>query len=417
MMRSMFSAISGLRAHQTMMDVVGDNIANVNTAGFKSSRVVFENTLTQLMRGGSQPGTRDAGNLSQPGGGINPMQIGLGVRVASIDMTDTQGALQSTGRPTDVAISGAGFLAVRQGQDTLYTRAGSLSFDARGNLTDPTGMIVQGWPADRTTGDVNTNRPITDITLPLTAPDSPQPTSTVYMGGNLAANATTGASSTGETTITAFDRNGTKHSLTVSTTKTGPNAWTATVSDGGTALGTSPLTFDVSGKLTSAGTFTVPWTGNAAGKLTVDLGQAGTSGGLTQYGSPSTAIATEQDGAASASLRSFAIGDDGSVTGTFSNGSSKVLAKVALATFSNPSGLQKSGDSHFRATGASGNVLMQAAGTGSAGTFAAGSLEMSNVDLGQEFTNLIIAQRGFQANSKIISASDELLTDLVNLKR
>ncbi len=417
MMRSMFSAISGLRAHQTMMDVVGDNIANVNTVGFKSSRVVFENTLTQLMRGGSQPGTRDAGNLSQPGGGINPMQIGLGVRVASIDMTDTQGALQSTGRPTDVAISGAGFLAVRQGTDTLYTRAGSLGFDARGNLTDPTGMIVQGWQADSSTGAVNTNSPVSDITLPLSAPDSPQPTNTVYMGGNLSANDAAGAASTGDTSITAFDRNGTQHSLTVSTTKTAANTWTATVSDGGTTLGSSSLTFDATGKLTSASSFTVPWTGNAAGKLTVNLAEAGTSGGITQYGSPSTAIATEQDGAASASLRSFAIGDDGTVTGTFSNGSSKVLAKVALATFSNPGGLQKSGDSHFRATAASGGPLVQAAGTGSAGTFVAGSLEMSNVDLGQEFTNLIIAQRGFQANSKIISASDELLTDLVNLKR
>jgi flagellar hook protein FlgE len=237
------------------------------------------------------------------------------------------------------------------------------------------------------------------------------------MGGNLAANAANGASSAVETSITAFDRNGTKHSLTVTSTKTAANTWTATVSDGGTALGSSSMTFDANGRLTSASSFTVPWTGNAAGRLTVDLAQAGTSGGVTQYGSPSTAIATEQDGAASASLRSFAIGDDGTVTGTFSNGSSKVLAKVALATFSNPGGLQKSGDSHFRPTGASGNVLMQAPGTGSAGTFAAGSLEMSNVDLGQEFTNLIIAQRGFQANSKIISASDELLTDLVNLKR
>jgi flagellar hook protein FlgE len=417
MMRSMFAGVSGLRAHQMMMDVVGDNIANVNTVGFKASRVVFENTLSQLLRGGSQPGTRDANNLSQPGGGINPEQIGLGVRVASVDMTDTQGALQSTGRNTDVAISGAGYLAVRNGQDTLYTRAGSLSFDARGNLTDPTGMIVQGWPANGNTGAINTSGPVTDITLPLSAPDSPQATSTVYMGGNLSAGAVVGAGSTVPTSITAFDQNGTQHSLTVNATKTGANTWTATVNDGGTTLGSSTLTFDASGQLTSSSSFTVPWSGNAGGSLKIDLAQAGTSGGITQYGGASTAIATEQDGAAAASLRSFAIGDDGTVTGTFSNGSSKVLAKIALATFSNPAGLQKAGDSHFRATGASGNVLMQAAGTGTAGTFAAGSLEMSNVDLGQEFTNLIIAQRGFQANSKIISSSDELLQDLVNLKR
>jgi flagellar hook protein FlgE len=417
MMRSMFAGVSGLRAHQMMMDVVGDNIANVNTAGFKSSRVVFENTLSQMLRGGSQPGTRDSAGLSQPGGGINPMQVGLGVRVASIDMSDTQGALQTTGRSSDVAISGAGYLAVRNGGDTLYTRAGSLAFDARGNLTDPTGMIVQGWKATGTPPVVNTNSAIGDITIPLNAPDNPAATSTVYMGGNLSAGAVTGAGSDVVTTITAYDQNGTQRSLQVTSRKTGPNTWTATVSDGGTTLGSNAMTFNAAGQLTSGTSFNVPWNGNAAGSLRIDLASAANAGGVTQFGGASTAIATEQDGSASAALRSFAIGDDGTISGTFSNGSSKVLGKLALATFPNPAGLQKAGDSHFRSTGASGNVLMQAPGTGSAGTLAAGSLEMSNVDLGQEFTNLIIAQRGFQANSKIITSSDELLSDLVNLKR
>jgi flagellar hook protein FlgE len=417
MMRSMFAGVSGLRAHQMMMDVVGDNIANVNTAGFKASRVVFENTLSQLLRGGSQPGARDGGNLSQPGGGINPMQVGLGVRVASIDTSDTQGALQTTGRSSDIAISGAGYLAVRNGQDTLYTRAGSLSFDARGNLTDPTGMIVQGWKATGTPPTANTNGPVTDITIPLDAPDNPASTNTVFMGGNLSSAAAVGAASDVVTTITAYDQNGTQHNLQVTARKTAANTWTSTVTDGTTTLGGGTLTFNAAGQLTSGGSFTVPWSGNAAGNLKIDLASAGTSGGVTQFGGASTAIATEQDGSASAALRSFAIGDDGTVTGTFSNGKSKVLAKLALATFPNPMGLQKAGDSHFRATAASGNVLMQAPGTGSAGTLAAGSLEMSNVDLGQEFTNLIIAQRGFQANSKIITSSDELLQDLVNLKR
>src|SRR3954447_13240562 len=283
MMRSMFAGVSGLRAHQQMMDVVGDNIANVNTAGFKASRVVFEDTLSQLIRGGSQPGSRDSAGLSQPGGGINPMQIGLGVRVASVDMSDTQGALQTTGRSSDVAISGAGYLAVRSGQDMLYTRAGSLSFDARGNLTDPTGMIVQGWKASGSPPSISTSSAIGDITLPLSAPDSPQATSTVYMGGNLSAGAAAGAGSAVPTSITAFDRNGTQHSLTVVATKTTANTWTATVNDGGTALGSSTLTFDASGQLTSASSFTVPWPGNAGGRLKIDLAQAGTSGGITQY--------------------------------------------------------------------------------------------------------------------------------------
>jgi flagellar hook protein FlgE len=237
------------------------------------------------------------------------------------------------------------------------------------------------------------------------------------MGGNLSAEATTAASSDVITTITAFDENGTQHSLKVTSHKTSANAWTATVADGANTLGSSNLTFNAAGQLTSGSSFTVPWSGNASGNLKIDLSSAGNSGGVTQYGGASTAIATEQDGAASATIRSFAIADDGTVTGTFSNGKSKVLAQIAVGTFPNPGGLQKAGDSHFRATGASGNVVLQAPGTGTAGTLAAGSLEMSNVDLGQEFTNLIIAQRGFQANSKIITSSDELLQDLVNLKR
>jgi flagellar hook protein FlgE len=418
MMRSMFAGVSGLRAHQQMMDVVGDNIANVNTAGFKASSVVFEDTLSQMMRGGSSPGERDGSGLSEPGGGINPMQIGLGVRVASVQMTDTQGAMETTGRSSDVAISGSGYLAVRSGQDQLYTRAGSLSFDARGNLVDPSGMVVQGWKATGNPATVNSNGPVSDITIPLDAPDNPIATNTVYLGGNLSSGATAGSSSDTTTTINAFDQNGSQHALKLTMEKTGADTWKATVADGATTLGSSTMSFNAAGALTSGTTFTVPWSGNASGSLKLDLSSsAGTSGGITQYGGASTAIATEQDGSASSSLQSFAIGDDGTVTGTFSNGSSKVLAQIALATFPNPGGLQKAGDSHFRATGASGNVLMQAPGTGTAGTLAAGSLEMSNVDLGQEFTNLIIAQRGFQANSKIISTSDEMLQTLVNLKQ
>jgi flagellar hook protein FlgE len=418
MMRSMFAGVSGLRAHQTMMDVVGDNLANVNTVGFKASSVVFADTLSQTIRGGSPPGTRDPNNLSQPQGGIDPMQIGLGVRVAAVETNQTQGNFESTGKATDVAINGNGYLAVRSGANVLYTRNGSLSFDERGNLTDPTGMIVQGWMATGTPPTFNTTGPTTDLTLPLDALNAPTPTSKVYVGGNLSADVASGAASNTSTSITAYDNQGTAHTLSVAFSKTGANTWSATVSDNGTTLGSSTLTFGATGQLTSGSTFTVPWSGSASGNLTLDLSStAGTSGGITQFGGASTPLAVEQDGAAASGLRSFAIGDDGTVTGVFSNGQSRVLAKLALATFSNPGGLEKEGDSHFRATAASGNALMQAAGTGSAGTFAAGNLEMSNVDLGQEFTNLIIAQRGFQANSKIISASDQMLQDLVNLKQ
>jgi flagellar hook protein FlgE len=414
MMRSMFAGVSGLQAHQLMMDVVSDNIANINTPGFKSSRVVFEDTLSQLMSGASAP--------SSALGGSNPKQVGLGVRVGAIHMTDTQGALQTTGVPTDLAISGNGAFAVRAGAETMYTRAGSFSFDAAGNLTDPTGAIVQGWLADPTTHTINTNGTVGDVRIPLDAPIAAQATSNVGLGGNLSASTAIGDTAASPTQ-TIYDNLGNAHTISVAFTKTAANTWTASVSDeNGNSLGSpATLVFDsATGKLTSPTTppqFTLAPTGVASSTFTLDFGSAGTSGGLTQYGGDTTAVATEQDGSAGASLRSYSIADDGTVTGVFSNGKSEVLAQVAIATFPNISGLQKAGQGHYTTTAASGNPLMNVPGSGTAGTVVAGSLEMSNVDLSTEFTNLIIAQRGFQANSKTISTSDEMLQSLVNLKQ
>jgi flagellar hook protein FlgE len=413
MMRSMFAGVSGLQAHQLMMDVVSDNIANINTPGFKSSRVVFEDTLSQLMSGASAP--------SDALGGANPKQIGLGVRVGAGHQTDTQGALQTTGVPTDLAISGNGAFAVRAGAETMYTRAGSFSFDAAGNLTDPTGAIVQGWLADPATHTINANGTAADVRIPLDAPIAAQATSSVGLGGNLSASTAIGDTAASPTQ-TVYDNLGNAHTISVAFTKTAANTWAAAVSDeNGNSLGSpTTLTFDsATGKLTSPTTppqFTLSPTGVAASTFTLDFGSAGTSGGLTQYGGDTTAVATEQDGSAGASLRSYSIADDGTVTGVFSNGKSEVLAQIAIATFPNISGLMKAGQGHYTVTAASGNPLMNVPGSGSAGTVVAGSLEMSNVDLSTEFTNLIIAQRGFQANSKVISTSDEMLQSLVNLK-
>ena len=404
MMRSMFAGVSGLQAHQLMMDVVGDNIANINTAGFKSSRVVFEDTLSQLMSGASAP--------SAALGGTNAKQIGLGVRVGAIDQTDTQGALQTTGRPTDLAISGNGAFAVRSGAETLYTRAGSFSFDASGNLTDPTGAIVQGWLADPATHTISTGGAIGDVKIPLDAPIAAVATSSVGLGGNLSAGAQVGDPPV-TTTMTIFDNLGTSHDITISMTKTAANTWSASVADeNGNSLGpATTMNFDPStGKLTSTSpspaSYTLSPTGVTPSTFVLNFNSAGTSGGVTQYGGDSTAVATEQDGSAGASLRSYSISDDGTVTGVFSNGKSQVLAQVAIATFPNQAGLMKAGQGHFRTSAASGNPLLNAPGTGTAGTVVAGSLEMSNVDLASEFTNMIIAQRGFQANSKVISTSD-----------
>ena len=415
MMRSMFAGVSGLRAHQTMMDVVGNNIANVNTVGFKASGIVFEDTLSQLLRGA-------AGGNGQAEAGVNPEQVGLGVKVGGIDTILSQGASQLTGRATDVAIQGDGFFVLRNGEENLYSRAGSFTFDDNGFLTAPSGAIVQGWLADAS-GKVVTNAPISDIKLPVGQVINPVSTTKVTLGGNLSA-AALSTDSPVSTAIEVVDSLGTKQRVTFDFAKTGDNAWTMTAKDPSGAVMGSPvaLTFDpTTGALTSpttppSFTFTPPG-GAAALTFSADFGTAGAPNSLTQFGGSSTAAALNQDGTGTGYLRSFAISDDGSVSGVFSNGRSQVLGKLALAAFNNPGGLIKAGGSLFRASSASGNPLDGTPGSAGRGSLAAGTLEMSNVDLAQEFTNLIIAQRGFQANSRIITASDEMLQDLVNLKR
>ena len=412
MLRSMFSGVSGLRSHQTMMDVVGNNIANVNTAGYKSSRVTFQDTLSQLQRGGNSGGPDT--------GGVNPQQVGLGVRVGAIDAVNTQGAIQTTGRSTDVAIQGEGYFVVRSGTEQLYTRAGAFGFDEGGRLTDPTGYLVQGYLTGPD-GRVDVNGPLQDVVLPLGQAIPPTPTSTVTAGGNLSAAATNAV----VTPIEVFDGVGSPHTLTITytpgaTAGDGSRTWNVSVSEKDVAgvLGTGTVRFGSNG-VRDAGTppITFRRPGNGGGTVTLDLGTPGSPQALTQFGGATSASALGQDGAATGYLRSFSISDDGTVSGVFSNGASKPLAQLALATFSNPGGLMKEGDNHLRADNNSGLAQIGTPNTVGKGKLAAGALEMSNVDLAQEFTNLIVAQRGFQANSRIITASDELLQDLVNLKR
>jgi flagellar hook protein FlgE len=282
----MFSGVSGMRANQMLMDVVGDNIANVNTSGYKASRVVFQDTLSQLLRDGSTGSGLTAGST-------NPAQVGLGVHVTAIDAIQTQGAIQNTGRATDVALQGAGAFVLISGNEQVYSRAGSFALDATNRLVDPSGALLQGWPADSTGAIPSTAAgAITTLSVPATDPND-----------------------------------------------------------------------------------------------------------------------------ATGLLRSFAIGNDGKLNAVYSNGSSLCVGQIAVATFSNPAGLIARGDGHFAYGPASGSPVFVEAGQGGSGALAAGALEMSNVDLALEFTNMMIAQRAFQANSKIISSSDDMLQELVNLKR
>jgi flagellar hook protein FlgE len=421
MLRSMFSAISGLRAHQTKLDVAGNNIANVNTVGFKGSQTVFEDTLSQVLRNGSSPNGEVAGT--------NPAQVGLGVKVAGITTNFGQGSTQNTGRASDFMISGDGFFITEQANQQLYTRAGSFDLDGVGNLVTPDGATLQGWMAGPN-GEIDVNKPLTSLKITQGQVLAPVATSGAAVGGNLSAE-TTATDSPVTSQVTMYDSLGNAHQISVTLAKNPdpatPNNWTMTLTEGTTTLLSQSLTFSGSGtttgQLIDPPTKKVTFTPGAdpvptpyaswEGTVTIDLGA------LTQFGGKSTAAAKEtpDSGSALGTLQSYSLSNDGTIVGLYSNGLRQAIGQLALATFTNPGGLEKAGNSSFRAGDNSGNPLVGAAGTGGRGSLSAGALEMSNVDLAEEFTGLIVAQRGFQANSRVITTSDEILQDLVQLKR
>jgi flagellar hook protein FlgE len=411
----MFSAISGLRAHQTKMDVTGNNIANVNTVGFKGSQTVFQDTLSQVIRAGGAP--------AADRGGTNPAQVGLGVKVAAITTNWTQGATQSTGRSTDFMIEGDGFFVTRgTGSEQLFTRAGSFDFDGAGKLVTPDGSILQGWMA-LPDGTVNPNGPIGDLSVPYGQLVNPSPSTSGVIEGNLPSEAAIDVPL--QTGITMFDSQGVAQKVFYNLTRTAPNTWTVEVrhENNDVLLSVPGVTFDDDGNLLSPATGVLP-TFNP----NVDILPAGqypswdedveiNISGLTQYGGSNTLGAPEQNGYALGSLQSFQLGADGTIMGVYSNELRQPIGRLALASFNNPGGLEKAGNSSFRVGVNSGVAQVGTAGVGGRGALMSGALEMSNVDLAEEFTGLIVAQRGFQANSRVITSSDEILQDLVNLKR
>jgi flagellar hook protein FlgE len=417
----MFSAISGLRGHQIMMDVIGNNIANVNTVGFKSGRVNFQDIMSQTLHGA----TASQGGL----GSINPAQIGLGMSVAGIDVLQTQGNLQATGKTTDMALQGDGFFVESDGTNTYYTRDGAFDIALDGSLGNPaSGMKVQGWQADAT-GNVDITQAIGNIVIPIGQRTTAQATTTVNLSGNLDAGAANGDSV--PTTMTVFDSLGIAHSVKVTFTKTAANTWdwavTKDAADTGiaiaqTAYSAGPpvvpavnngtLTFSTSGiETASTGSlsFTFP-DGATATTPAIDFGPMSQFSGTSQ---PSG----RTDGFTSGTLTTFAVGSTGEISGVYSNGSTQVLGQIALAGFLNSAGLLRSGANNFSSTSASGAANIGRAGSGGRGTVTTGVLEMSNVDLATQFTSMITAERGFQANGRVITTSDEMLQELVNLKR
>lgn len=407
MLRSLFTGISGLINHQTRMDVVGNNIANVNTTGFKAGRANFQDMMSQTLSGASP---------SQGGrGGTNPRQIGLGTNLATITNVHTQGALQSTGSMTDLAIQGDGFFILSDGNQNRYSRDGSFGLDVDGKLVEPAnGLKVQGWTAIN--GVLDTSQPISDLTIPIAAEMSALASSMTTMIGNLDSRGAVGA--TFNNTFIVYDSLGDSHSVSVTYTKSAVNTWDWQAAGTGIVLGVlinqGQLTFNADGSLnTQSGTLSINTTNGSATPLAIapDL----TS--VTQLADDDTVNLFGQDGYPPGTLVSFNIGNSGTINGVFDNGIIETLGQVALARFTNNAGLMKEGDNIWAESVNSGVSQIGTANSGARGNIQAGSLEMSNVNLAQEFSDMIITQRGFQANSRIITTSDELLQELINMKR
>jgi flagellar hook protein FlgE len=392
MLRSLYAGISGLRAEQTMLDVTSNNIANVNTTGFKSSSVQFEDTLSQTLSSAGLPQATKAGT--------NPSQVGLGVRVAAINTNLAQGEQQSTGNNLDTMISGDGYFVTTVGTQTLYTRDGAFHWDAQGRLATADGGLVQGWGA--VNGVINTGGAPGGINLPTGTVAPAVATSKATVTGNLDSTGGNGDAAVKE--ISVYGKDGAQKTLSITFTPGANGAWTYSAGDGTGAAVTGALQC-TNGKVTGNTTVTT------SDGIAIDMT------GLTGFAGLATATLATQDGTAAGRLLSTTMGSDGTLSGTFSNGATVPLARLSLATFVNPEGLEKAGNSTMQQTLNSGAPTLTTAGDGSAGTIVAGALEASNVDLSQEFTNLIIAQRGFQANARIITTSDQVLQDLVQLKQ
>lgn len=426
MLQAMYNGVSAIEAHQQRMDVIGNNIANVNTTAYKAGSVTFQDQLSQEIAG---PSKGDGVNL----GGTNPQQIGLGVKVGSIGVLMSQGGLQSTSRPTDMAIQGNGYFMVGNGTNVSYTRDGSFAIDNQGNLVSAaSGEYVLGWKANQQ-GIVNTTPQIdssSKLSIPVGGLTSTSPTQTVTFGGNLSAQALS-TDPAYSRSVKVYDSLGESQTLTIGFTRnatlpaTPPppagavSSWTWSASGPGIAAPTGTtnqgtIYYDNNGQeLGSNGSISMTLTDGATSPQTITPNFTGT----TMISGQSIAAPTGQDGFGPGTLQSFNIDPTGTITGIFNNGYTRTLGQVALTNFANPEGLERAGGNEFRATVNSGIPQVGTATSGSLGKISSGYLEQSNVDLSNEFTNMIVTQRGFQANTKIVSTVDQMLNDVIMMKQ
>ncbi len=414
MMRALLAGLSGLRSHQVRMDVIGDNIANANTLGFKASRVSFKEAFAQKMMAGTTSGS----------GAPRALEVGTGAGIGSIGSVFTQGALESTGRTFDLAIQGRGLFVVRDGDRIAYTRAGDFQLDALGHLLLPGGGSVLQGAAAAADGTVGSAATIGDLVIPLDAVSAARATSEIRIGGNL--DATAAAGTTRVVGGTAYDASGAAHDLSITFTNVSPGSWTWKASCDGTdvtATADGTATFDADGKLTAfthpdgAAGLTLPTAGGGSINVSI-LAEASTDGaGLSSFAGASSASTRGQNGRTAGTLSGISIDATGSITGAFSNGATQVFGKIAVAAFNNPDGLVRSGDALYAESADSGPATIGFAIGGSGSSIASGALEGSNVDISQEFSDMIITQRGFQASARIVATADEMLNEVVGLLR
>ncbi|MCX7841524.1 MAG: flagellar hook protein FlgE [Clostridia bacterium] len=450
MMRSMYASVSGLRAQQTKMDVIGNNIANVNTIAFRGSRVSFQEVFSQTMKGAGSP------DPISGRGGTNPMQVGLGIGVGAVDIITSRGSLQRTDNPTDVSIEGEGFFILKglQSDSFKFTRAGNFTVDKLGNLVGTGGLKVYGWmdyggkSKSDGTYDFDVSKPIQPLNLFEDDVNknkrviAAQPTSEAILAGNLNAANEIATKAQLWIPISVYDALGNEYKINVEMYKSGIDTsgssaiteWTWKIPPGsglntsdpsGTSTGVSgTIKFNAQGKIldeAAGGTSlrqaltVIPdaaKTGAAPFPMTLDFSK------VTMYTAENSIKPTKVDGYPSGSLVTFNIGSDGMITGIYSNGKQQPLALIAMANFENPAGMQRVGENMYIETPNSGEFKRPVKpGTGGAGVLSPGTLEMSNVDLSKEFTEMIVTQRGFQANSRIMTTVDEMLQEMANMKR
>ncbi len=418
-MSSFSIALSGLTADSAALDIVGNNLANLNTTGYKDSTVSFYDLLQQSVGGGST-------------------QIGGGVSAPQTERLFTQGSIQLTGGNFDAAVQGNGFFVVKDPSgNTLYTRAGNFNLDANGNLITATGQFVQGWSA--VNGVVNTSGAVGTITIPSNALQTPSATQNFSLSVNLNASGVAGLpSGTFSTPIQVVDSLGVEHNLTVNFTQSGTSGtWNYEVDipgeelAGGTAgtpsaVATGSLTFDSNGNLTSpVGPAQVPISitglADGASDMNVNWNLATENGAgtpvITQYANTSAVSAASQDGVAASQVTQVSIANGGAITAQFSNGNQEVIGQLALASVSNPDSLIATGQNNYEAGANTATPVVGVPSTGTLGTVEGGALEASTVDIATEFTNLIVYQNSYQANSKVILTLDQLTQALLALKQ